>query len=629
MLRHETSHKDFLHLRHILRKSQSTFVKIIEELIEKSTNVMNEAENNIRFLKLLIKPCEEISMAESLLNVPIKLPQIINIIRYIWLNSEHYNGEHLITKLFRYVGNEIIRLCQKKIDVFNLLNNDSINGIKLANISIDCCIYYKVIYEKISAECRNSNGLEKWKLNKTMIFNYVETFIQRLHDFVEICEGIAIFGETNERRLVFGGDRGMEFKQTCHEIEIKFNQGLSKILQISHSILNIHDKKWHYEIKQYRAMTKDFEEIIENLITNVFSEINNVEEGVYALACLHRYSTRDKLRKAYDRKVNDVWQMFADEIKMTYKLSIDQLQEHLTYLPKCAGRAVHLKINRDRLIHIRALFEKAEWLPETTETEKILNDYKQMVSAINQKIQKLFDEWLQLLGIDVASKLNQPLLIRSISHPGLFECNINRTILETFDEANYFKMLGFGFPVHVSQFFSREISIKFTYDSIVDMIISYNKILIAISDAERLMFRPLIQICERCILPGVHKLTWANEGLDVYIAECNKQIRELREFLEIYRKVNERVVQSCEQICEVILVKISVTQPEKLENIEKALCDYRKQKILQIIEHLNNIVNMIFLVYNSLEPHMDSVRIFALSCLFSNRFYNYFLLSFR
>ena len=61
-----------------------------------------KAENCLRFISLLSEPCQELVNAEPK-NIPALLPQLLNIIRVIWLNSEHYKSRERLNGLLRKV----------------------------------------------------------------------------------------------------------------------------------------------------------------------------------------------------------------------------------------------------------------------------------------------------------------------------------------------------------------------------------------------------------------------------------------------------------------------------------------------------------------------------------------------
>lgn len=150
-----------------------------------------------------------------------------------------------------------------------------------------------------------------------------------------------------------------------------------------------------------------------------------------------------------------------------------------------------------------------------------------MKTNVTNTIRQLNDQWLDTMHTDVSVKLNRTLMCRSITHPGFLECNIDRDILIICEEARYFEIIGFGVPVHVNQIYSKYNTIKLMYENVLTVVLNYNRILKALSDKERLLFKLLIQGCDRKIMPGIYKLTWGAELTDAYIEDCVKHTREV------------------------------------------------------------------------------------------------------
>lgn len=614
-MRHQTSHSDFLQILSVLSVAQSTFVKPLEKLQDELNNEVTRAESNISHVKQLSEACEEVSASDSPSKITLKLPAIINTIRHIWLHSDYYNTVAAITKLYCFVGHQIIQWCRQKIDIGKILRGGVDRGKRLIESCIDCCVDYKSIYGKISTKDEES-AVER-QLDDTMIFNRIDTFIQRLYDCLEIRDDIAVFQDDDRSteeclELKFGGDQTNDFDLVWFAIQTQFKEALQRVIDVADEILNVNNVKWLDEIMMYRTVTNCLDATAVNLMRNVLSHTNGMEEVIYALACLHRYAQRVILSGPYLHYVESVWKIFAGEIAAENQLLIDRFTSKATLeLPKYAGRVIHLQSGRDRVMRMHSLLERATFLPQTKISEKILEDYAQFVGAANAIIQKQFDEWLQMIGIDAGDKLNRKLLLRSVTQPGVFECNIDLFVLDTFDEASTFKRLGFEFPLHVNQFFIKLTSTRTTFDSIVDMCVAYNQILKSFSDKERLLIRPLIQACDRIILPGVHKLTWASDGLDAYIGDCNRHIDDLKRFLTVYRNMNDRVVQSCIQICEVVVLHVTDHEPDTLVNIAQKLNSHCQQQIFSILAHHNDIVRNLFSVHDALVAYQEPVRSIA------------------
>lgn len=200
-------------------------------------------------------------------------------------------------------------------------------------------------------------------------------------------------------------------------------------------------------------------------------------------------------------------------------------------------------------------------------------------------------------------------MVRSVTHPGLLECNISADTFDISLEAYYFKILGFGIPVQINQFYTRHVSFKMNYDSVIRLLIDYNRILISLSEKERLLFRCSIQVCDSAFLPAVYKLTWNSEGLDGTIAECNRQIDDLKRLIKIYRKANMKIAGVCEEICEMNLVQLEPNENGQImfQDLVGRFVAHRQESVLELLRKQNYICELLFLVLTGFEPHIRNV----------------------
>lgn len=250
-----------------------------------------------------------------------------------------------------------------------------------------------------------------------------------------------------------------------------------------------------------------------------------------------------------------------------------------------------------------------------------------MRTSITNSIKRLNDQWLDTMSVNVINKLDRTLMCRSVTRPGLLECNIDRGLLELCEEARYFEMLGFGVPVHISQIYNKYTTIRLVYESVLCVVLEFNKIIGSLSDKERVLFKALIQNCERRIMPGIYKLTWGSDMIDAFIAECVKETGQvssgsvnkiklpkyncsffqLQEFLDVYKKVNLGIVKACEKICDTPIVRIAVTNSILLEDLKNLIKTYRKKSTKELLNLYNNVVKLILVVYTGFEPYLDHV----------------------
>lgn len=483
-------------------------------------------------MKILVEPCLKLEGSELPSEIPFQLFEIIHLIRVIWTHSEYYNTRECITGLFRTLSNLIIIFCRNKLNVEKVLAGAPRTGIEMANMSIDCCLMYKQIYNILSKEHEERNPQVGWDVDYQTIFNQVDAFVQRLKDFIEICEAMIVFGRYDERkeipRPLFGGIRGPEFEKICERIEDRFNVVLTIIRSSWSMILEVHNNAWHDEVAKFRYLLRELEEIVENLMSNVFLNVSNVEEHLEALYALINFSYRKNIRVAFIRRTHDLWKKFTDEIVHNNREAISLDDNKLTLLPSVSGRVLLLRSKLDRLKRLMKQLKYAQWLPSNEASIEAFAAYETMQKNVEKNIEKLYSDWCNSMGPNVTARLSRTLMCRSLSHVGLLECNIDRNMLKLFEDSRYFEFLKFQFPAHVAQIHAKSTTIRYVYDSVITVVLDYNKILSALSDKERLFFKALITECDKKIVPGIFKLAWDGDLSDAYIVECVKQTNEVR-----------------------------------------------------------------------------------------------------
>lgn len=300
---------DIKHIMKILQKAQSIFVEPINELIKSVDTELEKTKSNIKYLTLLVQPCKELSAVESVSEIPLHLSKLIHLIRFIWTESEAFNSVEKITKLFTYLGNQIITICRDKLDVKSIFKGNSRQGIKIANMSIDSCIAFKLIYENTKKihEAREEIKSYPWNLNQTIIFNQIDSFIQRLHDLINICNSMIVFGRYDETSVIpMPQLDGANFQNICEEVEKQYKDGFKEIRSQSSNVLNVHCTNWSESFEKFSTLLKSLEDVVENMILNVFLSVSNVEEAIDALCSLYYYSLREKLRPTYLKKTSEV-----------------------------------------------------------------------------------------------------------------------------------------------------------------------------------------------------------------------------------------------------------------------------------------------------------------------------------
>lgn len=532
-------HKNIEHILSILQKSQSLFITKFKTLRDELNKDIQRSNSNARFLKLLVEPCMELEASELPKDVPKKLPNIIYLIRVISLNCEYYKEKKHTERLFSNLSNEIINYCKSKVDIPKILNGQPRFGIKICDMSIDCCFAYKLIFKRLVERLQTEDFRKTWIFDESKIFNQIDIFIQRLTDIMEICETIIVFGRCDETvnipPLIFGCYNAKEFTATCRDMEKKFDSGLKEIKFSSHMILDVHNKEWYKEMSTFKKLIKSLEEIVHNLLMNVFININNVEEALDALTTMHNFSKRLNLQAEYIHKVEEMWAMFEAEIVSVNKDITRLDNEYPACLPKYAGKSLILNIKLKKCERLKDLLMGAHYLPKVPVAQEKLHMFELLVENVKKQIEDYNNEWSSQISLQPMNYLNRTLINRSPTHGGLLECNIDRNILPIFDETKYFDYMEIAIPAILIQTYPKARKTISIFNKVVNVILLHNRILSSLSDKERLLFKEHIKVMDRKISPGMFRLTYTDELTDSYITDCLKHLDDLQYFVDIYK----------------------------------------------------------------------------------------------
>ncbi|KAJ8721222.1 hypothetical protein PYW07_001997 [Mythimna separata] len=494
-LLHQLKNPAVKHITKILVTTHSTFIHQFQSLCEEIVQKVGEATSNIEYLQVIKQPCAVLECVVDPDEISKHIPNIINLFRFIWMESPTYNSEIRITNLFKALSNQIIILCRNYIKLEELFDGHTVKAIGEFSKCIDCCKKYREIYD-LMVEAHNEVNPNSWDLDTGAIFNYIDSFIQRCFDMLDVCNCMIIFGRINELEEIskpyFGGAKGDQFEAKCEKIEKMFARALFDITHVSNTILDVQAPSWYDDILAFRVIIKDIEIIIENLVDTVFEGVNHVEEAVVALYSLNNYSKRKNLKRVFKRKTAEMWAMFSEEVQEAKKDMVTTRAMAPADMPNYAGRAAVLRMRKNKLLYLKNVMTDASaWLLPCSNSEDVIMHVNRLMGAIDVAIREIWISWTHNVDEKCGAGLNKTLMRKSIENPGLLECNIDSSILELCHEAAHWENLFMEVPVHAYQVYAKGTTINYVYESVLAVVKGYNKIIDSLSEEERLLFKPL------------------------------------------------------------------------------------------------------------------------------------------
>lgn len=253
------------------------------------------------------------------------------------------------------------------------------------------------------------------------------------------------------------------------------------------------------------------------------------------------------------------------------------------------------------------MIDNAVFIPHCNLREDVYEQYEKLIKSIDERIRYLYHNWEQSLGTNMWGRLNRPLLNRSVTRPGLLECNIDRTVLPTCRETQYWVQLGYEVPYNIKNVYAKYDNLKLVYEEVLTVVMDYNRILTSLSDEERILFRQLISLVEKKISPGLSALKWNSDVSDEYLSECCQVTLELQEFVNDYKTCNLQIVKICEQICDMPLLIIPTGHVYDLNELNMAIDECLIAKTRKLAGHLQDIIRYMIVVYEGFESQMNYV----------------------
>ncbi|XP_078053365.1 dynein heavy chain 2, axonemal kl-2 [Augochlora pura] len=607
-LNHQLQNPVVKKITEYLSVSLSTYVRQFSTLMDEIEDGVKEAQSNIEYLRCLMYYSSELTKCTEPAEIGQHLMTVIHLFRTIWLNSPYYNSQERIENLFKALGNQIIILCRNYISLDEVFEGKTRKSMAKFVECINACENYKALYYEI-AHAHNTLTQMPWDLNKDNIFCHIDIFIGRCHDMMEICQAMIDFARMDESvemtRSMFSGTKGAEHERGCQKIERLFREALLKIKKNSHKIFDVLHGTWHEDVFEFRSELKDLEIIIENLVTSAFLGMNNVNEALEDLQGFYNYMNREKLKPLFDAKTNEIWKLFGDEIQQTKQEVLREREEYSSLTPYYAGRALNLRLKGARLQSTREMLEKAAWMPYCGLSLEIYNQHDVLMKSIEDLVENLYQSWVVAVGDNPRAKLDRFLMRRADDRTGNLECTIDPDILELCRESDYWVNLKFAIPVQIRLVYDKWDTLCFVYESVLAVVISYNKVIDALSVSERDLFRELIRQLDRKINPGLGRLTWNSDYVETYIENCFNEMANLQEFIDIYKESNFEMLQICENICDSPMIKIRPNYTYQLEELEEEMRRTRDQTFVEIEEKHRTVLQYLLVIYDGFKSVIE------------------------
>lgn len=256
------------HILNYLKTTNSKYLKTLEHLTMALSEGAREAAKNVKFLKLLQNPCDQLSSLD-VAEMPSVMMCFLNCVRLIHFHSTNYGTTEKITDLIRRVSSEIVENCSNKISLDDIFYGDHSKAKTSLHNCIKCGDIWKQTYDRMAVTVnkhkeRNGSSVDYWKLSDPSIFAEIDAFAQRCDDLIEICDNRfqflqllcpRVLLQSREGRMV-GGVNGHVIENSITLIQDGFKNQIERLKKLDYFILDVRETRWYADYSSFKYAVK-------------------------------------------------------------------------------------------------------------------------------------------------------------------------------------------------------------------------------------------------------------------------------------------------------------------------------------------------------------------------------------
>nr|XP_031834936.1 dynein heavy chain 2, axonemal isoform X2 [Nomia melanderi] len=365
----------------VLRNFRSLNVHKFEELAKHIEEEIQQVASNLMYLNVMLDFCKDLNIPEDAEN---SVTKALLLILFIWMEAPFYSTANNIETLCESFSWQIIRQCRSYIQLDAIFGSDPEEGKKMLEKCIFCCNIYKTVYHNLTTNVVSRiNPDRKWEINEDNVFNKIDTFKGRCYSMIEICEALAIFGRHHKIGSL-GSPRGVEYEAYWQEIENSFYENLNELSVARDVIFDMTKSSWLKKVGRFKCMIQQLENMVINLINDIFKNVENIEEGIEAIYALQKFKKREIFRELLEKKWLQVWQIFHNEIEYCYTYVINETQGQRSM--QRDDTTINISCNSRYLERQYTMMRKGvDWIGDCAIEKCTLQKYKHVLDVIEER----------------------------------------------------------------------------------------------------------------------------------------------------------------------------------------------------------------------------------------------------
>lgn len=186
--------------------------------------------------------------------------------------------------------------------------------------------------------------------------------------------------------------------------------------------------------------------MVQNLLTSSLRQISEVDAAIELLEIFEPLSTRDVVRRAFEKGIEKLNRLVSDRISSIKKQFSDKkgeppIRELSTTWPDFAGSVIWANGFRQEVAALVKRVADSMFIP--FESMPVLKDAEQFTSNLKDYCTRLYKQWYAAAINCTDKMLAVPLMVRGQDEENLkLVLNFDENLLKLFQEVHFFRKLG-------------------------------------------------------------------------------------------------------------------------------------------------------------------------------------------
>lgn len=593
----------------VLDEINSQSVPNFNAQLEDLDRYVKEAKSNVDFLSLLERHFKNLETCplDVIFN---SIPSIMDSLRLIWITSNYYNTDVLMSPLIERISQQLSDRVQAEIKT-SLLHGPLDVAIKKTKVAYNVLSHWHDRFHDTRVEIEKKPHIPRWDFEVQRLFERPLYIADRCKELIMIAQKL------QELYLILGPEL-KSVTSNPRVIDETRAQVDALITPLDPLPFEIFDKRlrapWEAVLSRFLTGEHKIQEQLTDLINTSFKDLRSSEAGLDLLDRFRKIQLAGEMKAQMDGKYADVLARYSDEVTAIEELYNTHWPNPpiLSHHPPVTGK---ISWSRSLFIRMKKPILRLRLHPQITnapEYKGVKDHYTKVAKLIDKNNQLVFQEWNSRVSAIASAALSKPIL--SVSKGMLFDTEIaNHSVnfdplLQTqIDEGKHLERMGYVLDHEFINVLLQYPSYRKLQRKLEGMLSGWRSTLSSLKKDEVPILAGCIQLVEEAFSDGSTYLNWNSLGSSKFLELSISAISKFNSAANSIASNAEKIHAAVAKIgkCETVPPASALEGITKIDDFSDFLVNYHSDKQKEILSQFLEVSPQLRIIEGNAFPSSD------------------------